>query len=93
MVISAAIPSSYSPADAAAFRKQILVALEQGESIAVNADTVGTLPAAWAQLLVAAAKSAARCGRHVVLRRPSEACLASFATLGIDLANGPLRVE
>jgi anti-anti-sigma regulatory factor len=84
MIISVALPAQLGRSEAALVRDQIVAALDQGESISIDAEKLGTLPGLWLQLLLAAASSAEQRGQQLILRRPSQACLESFAELGID---------
>jgi hypothetical protein len=93
MVITVSLPPFLGRAEAATFRNQILVALEQRESIAVECAEAGALPSLWVQLLHAAAVSAAARGLSVTLRAASRECRESLQAIGFAAADSALVLE
>lgn len=65
MVITVSLPPFLGRSEAATFRNQLLVALEQKESVAVECADAGPLPSLWIQLLHSAATSARARGLSV----------------------------
>lgn len=93
MVITVSLPPFLGRTEAATFRNQLLVALEQKESVAVECAEAGPLPSLWIQLLHAAATSAKAKGLSVTLRAASEECRKSLQAIGFDPAQSALVVE
>lgn len=93
MVITVSLPAFLGRTEAAAFRNQLLVALEQKESVAVECAEAGPLPSLWIQLLHSAATSARAKGLSVTLRAASEECRKSLQAIGFDPAQSALVVE
>lgn len=93
MVITVSLPPFLGRSEAAAFRNQLLVALEQKESVAVECAEAGPLPSLWIQLLHAAAASASAKGLSVTLRAASDECRKSLRAIGFDPAQSALVVE
>ena len=93
MVITVSLPPFLGRTEAATFRNQLLVALEQRESIAVECAEAGPLPSLWIQLLHSAATSAAARGLSVTLRAASEECRESLRAIGFDAAHSALVLE
>lgn len=93
MVITVSLPTFLGRSEAAAFRNQLLVALEQKESIAVECNSVGSLPSLWVQLLHSAATSAAARGLSVTLKAASKECRESLQAIGFDAAQSALVLE
>ena len=71
MVITVSLPPFLGRSEAATFRNQLLVALEQKESVAVECAEAGPLPSLWVQLLHSAATSAKARGLSVTLKAAS----------------------
>ncbi|MGO4666277.1 hypothetical protein [Bosea sp. 2RAB26] len=92
VVITVSLPAFLGRSEAAAFRNQLLVALEQKESIAVECAEAGPLPSLWIQLLHAAATSAQAKGLSVTLKA-SEECRKSLQAIGFDPAQSALVLE
>jgi hypothetical protein len=93
VVITVSLPALLGRSEAAAFRNQVLVALEQKESIAVECAEAGPLPSLWVQLLHSAAVSAKARGLSVTLRAASEECRKSLQAIGFDPAQSALVLE
>lgn len=93
MVISVSLPPFLGRSEAAAFRNQLLVALEQKESVAIECASAGPLPGLWIQLLHAAAMSAQARGLSVSLKAASQECRQSFQAIGFDAAQSALVLE
>ena len=93
VVITVSLPAFLGRSEAAAFRNQLLVALEQKESIAVECAGAGPLPSLWIQLLHAAATSAQAKGLSVTLKAASEECRQSLQAIGFDPAQSALVLE
>ena len=93
MVITVSLPPFLGRSEAATFRNQLLVALEQRESIAVECAEAGALPSLWIQLLHSAATSAAARGLSVTLKAASEECRESLRAIGFDAAHSALVLE
>lgn len=93
VVISVSLPPFLGRSEAAAFRNQLLVALEQKESIAVECAEAGPFPSLWIQLLHSAATSARARGLSVTLKAASDECRQSFQAIGFDPAQSPLVLE
>ncbi|TCR69650.1 STAS domain-containing protein [Bosea sp. BK604] len=93
MLITVSLPPFLGRSEAATFRNQLLVALEQKESIAVECAEAGPLPSLWIQLLHSAASSAKAKGLTVTLRAASEECRKSLQAIGFDPAQSALVVE
>ncbi len=93
VVITVSLPPFLGRTEAAAFRNQLLVALEQKESVAVQCAEAGPLPSLWIQLLHAAAMSAKAKGLTVTLASASAECRKSLAAIGFDPAQSALVVE
>jgi len=93
MVITVSLPPFLGRSEAAAFRNQLLVALEQKESVAVECAAAGPLPSLWIQLLHAAAVSAHARGLSVSLKAMSEECRRSLQAIGFDRADSALVLE
>lgn len=93
VVITVSLPAFLGRSEAAAFRNQLLVALEQKESIAVECAEAGPLPSLWVQLLHAAATSAQARGLSVTLKAASEECRKSLQAIGFDPAQSALVLE
>lgn len=93
MVITVSLPAFLGRSEAAAFRNQLLVALEQKESIAVECANAGPLPSLWVQLLHSAAASATARGLSVTLKAASQDCRESLRAIGFDAARSALVLE
>ena len=93
MVITVSLPAFLGRSEAATFRNQLLVALEQKESIAVECAEAGPLPSLWVQLLHSAATSAKARGLSVSLKAASLECRDSLQAIGFDPANSALVLE
>ncbi|MGX1785782.1 STAS domain-containing protein [Bosea sp. NPDC055332] len=93
VVITVSLPPFLGRSEAAAFRNQLLVALEQKESIAVECAEAGPFPSLWIQLMHAAATSAKARGLSVTLKAASEECRQSFQAIGFDPAQSALVLE
>lgn len=93
MVITVSLPAFLGRSEAAAFRNQLLVALEQKESIAVECAEAGPLPSLWIQLLHSAAVSAKARGLSVTLKAASSECRKSLLAIGFDPAHSALVLE
>jgi hypothetical protein len=93
MVITVSLPAFLGRTEAATFRNQLLVALEQKESIAVECAGAGPLPSLWIQLLHSAAASAKARGLSVSLRAASLECRESLRAIGFDSAHSALVLE
>lgn len=93
MVITVSLPQFLGRSEAATFRNQLLVALEQKESIAVECADAGPLPSLWIQLLHSAATSAKALGLSVTLKAVSEECRESLRAIGFDAAQSALILE
>ena len=93
VVITVSLPPFLGRSEAAAFRNQLLVALEQKESIAVECAEAGPFPSLWIQLLHAAATSAKARGLSVTLKAVSDECRQSFQAIGFDPAQSALVLE
>jgi anti-anti-sigma regulatory factor len=93
VVITVSLPPFLGRSEAATFRNQLLVALEQKESIAVECAEAGALPSLWIQLLHAAATSAKARGLSVTLKAASEECRKSLQAIGFDPAQSALVLE
>ncbi|PZU94970.1 MAG: hypothetical protein DI527_01695 [Chelatococcus sp.] len=93
MVITVSLPQLLGRSEAAAFRNQLLVALEQKESVAVECAGAGPLPSLWIQLLHSAATAAKARGLSVTLKAASVECRESLRAIGFDAARSPLVLE
>lgn len=93
MVITVSLPPFLGRSEAAAFRNQLLVALEQNESVSVECAQAGPLPSLWVQLLHSAAVSAVARGLSVTLKAASAECRESMRAIGFDAARSPLVLE
>jgi len=93
MVITVSLPQFLGRSEAATFRNQLLVALEQKESIAVECADAGPLPSLWIQLLHSAATSAKALGLSVTLKAMSEECRESLRAIGFDATQSALVLE
>lgn len=93
VIITVSLPAFLGRSEAAAFRKQILVALEQTESVSVECEAAGPLPSLWIQLLHSAALSAKARGLTVTLKAASEECRRSLQAIGFDPAQSALILE
>jgi hypothetical protein len=93
VVITVSLPSFLGRSEAAAFRNQLLVALEQKESVAVECASAGALPSLWVQLLHSASLSAKAHGLTVTLKAASEECRKSLQAIGFDPAQSALILE
>lgn len=93
MVITVSLPNLLGRSEAASFRNQLLVALEQKESVSIDCATAGPMPALWIQLLHAAATSARARGLSVTLKAASQECRRSFEAIGFDGADSALILE
>ncbi len=93
MVITVSLPAFLGRSEAATFRNQLLVALEQKESIAVECASAGPLPSLWVQLLHSAATSAAARGLSVTLKAASAECRQSLQAIGFNAAQSALVLE
>lgn len=93
MVITVSLPPFLGRSEAASFRNQLLVALEQKESIAVECAEAGPLPSLWIQLLHSAAASASARGLSVTLKAASLECRESLRAIGFDAAQSALVLE
>ena len=93
MVITVSLPPLLGRSEAAAFRNQLLVALEQRESVCVECAGAGGFPSLWIQLLHAAAASAKAHNLSVTLKAMSEECRQSFQAIGFDFAQSALVLE
>lgn len=93
MVITVSLPPFLGRSEAAAFRNQLLVALEQKESVAIECAEAGPFPSLWIQLLHAAASSAKARGLSVTLKAASEECRKSFEAIGFAAADSALVLE
>ena len=93
MVITVSLPPFLGRTEAAAFRNQLLVAMEQRESVAIECAEAGALPSLWIQLLHSAAASAKARGLSVALKRASEECRQSLQAIGFDPAQSALVLE
>lgn len=76
-----------------AFRNQLLVALEQKESVSIECAQAGPLPALWVQLLHAAATSFQAKGLSVSLAAVSQECRSSLAAIGFRPADSALILK
>lgn len=93
MVITVSLPPFLGRSEAASFRNQLLVALEQKESVAVECAEAGPLPSLWIQLLHSAAASAKARGLSVTLKAASLECRESLRAIGFDAAQSALVLE
>ncbi len=93
VVITVSLPPFLGRSEAAAFRNQLLVALEQKESISVECAEAGPLPSLWIQLLHSAAASAKAKGLRVSLKAASAECRQSLQAIGFDPAQSALVLE
>jgi anti-anti-sigma regulatory factor len=93
VVITVSLPAFLGRSEAAAFRNQLLVALEQKESVAVECASAGALPSLWVQLLHSAAASAKARGLTVSLKAASEDCRKSLQAIGFNPAQSALVLE
>ncbi len=93
VIITVSLPNFLGRSEAAAFRNQILVALEQKESVAVECAEAGPLPSLWIQLLHSAATSAKARGLSVTLKAASDECRKSLQAIGFDPAHSALVLE
>lgn len=93
MVITVSLPQLLGRSEAATFRNQLLVALEQKESVAVECAGAGPLPSLWIQLLHSAAAAAKARGLSVTLKAASAECRESLRAIGFDAARSPLVLE
>jgi hypothetical protein len=93
MIITVSLPPFLGRSEAASFRNQLLVALEQKESVAVECAGAGPLPSLWIQLLHAAATSAKARGLSVTLKAASKECRESLRAIGFDAAQSALVLE
>ncbi|MCU4180805.1 STAS domain-containing protein [Bosea sp. BH3] len=93
MVITVSLPQFLGRSEAATFRNQLLVALEQKESISVECADAGPLPSLWIQLLHSAAVSAKALGLSVSLKAASEECRESLRAIGFDAGQSALVLE
>jgi hypothetical protein len=93
VVITVSLPPFLGRSEAAAFRNQLLVALEQKESVAVECAEAGPFPSLWVQLLHSAALSAKARGLSVTLKAASEECRKSLQAIGFDPARSALVLE
>jgi anti-anti-sigma regulatory factor len=93
VVITVSLPPFLGRTEAAAFRNQLLVAMEQRESVAIECAEAGALPSLWIQLLHSAAASAKARGLSVALKRVSEECRQSLQAIGFDPAQSALVLE
>lgn len=93
MVITVSLPPFLGRTEAAAFRNQMLVAMEQKESVAIDCAEAPALPSLWIQLLHSAAGSAKAHGLSVTLKRVSEECRQSLQAIGFDPVQSALVLE
>jgi anti-anti-sigma regulatory factor len=93
VVITVSLPPFLGRTEAAAFRNQMLVAMEQKESVAIECAEAGALPSLWIQLLHSAAASAKARGLSVTLKRVSAECRQSLQAIGFDPAQSDLVLE
>jgi len=93
LIITVALPSSLGRSDAATFRNQLIVALEQKESVVVECGGAAALPSLWIQLLHAAAQSAGARGLGITLRGLGDDARASLRAVGFDPARSALVLE
>lgn len=93
VVITVSLPPFLGRSEAAAFRNQLLVALEQRESVSVECAEAGPLPSLWIQLLHSAAASAKAKGLSVSLKAASAECRQSLQAIGFDPAQSALVLE
>jgi anti-anti-sigma regulatory factor len=93
VVITVSLPPFLGRSEAAAFRNQLLVALEQKESVSVECAEAGPLPSLWIQLLHSAAASAKAKGLSVSLKSASVECRQSLQAIGFDPAQSALVLE
>lgn len=93
VVITVSLPAFLGRSEAASFRNQLLVALEQKESISVECAQAGPLPSLWIQLLHSAAMSAKARGLSVTLKAASTECRDSLQAIGFDPAQSALVLE
>jgi hypothetical protein len=93
VVITVSLPPFLGRSEAAAFRNQLLVALEQNESVSVECETAGALPSLWVQLLHSAAVSAKVRGLSVTLKAASDECRKSLQAIGFDPVQSALVLE
>jgi anti-anti-sigma regulatory factor len=93
VVITVSLPAFLGRSEAAAFRNQLLVALEQKESVSVECAEAGPFPSLWVQLLHSAAISAKARGLSVTLKAASEECRKSLQAIGFDPAQSALVLE
>ena len=93
VVITVSLPPFLGRSEAAAFRNQLLVALEQKESVSVECAEAGPLPSLWIQLLHSAAASAQAKGLSVSLKAASAECRQSLQAIGFDPAQSALVLE
>lgn len=93
VVITVSLPPFLGRSEAAAFRNQLLVALEQKESVSVECAEAGPLPSLWIQLLHSAAISARAKGLSVSLKAASVECRQSLQAIGFDPAQSALVLE
>lgn len=93
VVITVSLPAFLGRSEAAAFRNQLLVALEQKESVSVECAAAGPLPSLWVQLLHSAAISAKARGLTVTLKAASEDCRKSLQAIGFNPAQSALVLE
>lgn len=93
VVITVSLPGFLGRSEAAAFRNQLLVALEQKESVAVECAEAGAFPSLWVQMLHSAAVSAKARGLSVSLRAASQDCRKSLQAIGFDPAQSALVLE
>ena len=69
---------------AAALKKQLLGAVEQGALVHVDASSVERITTPCAQVLVAAARSLSNQGGGLVVKSPSEPFVSAFSELGLN---------
>lgn len=93
VVITVSLPPFLGRSEAAAFRNQLLVALEQKESVAVECAEAGPLPSLWVQLLHSAAISAKARGLSVTLKAASDECRKSLKAIGFVPGQSALVLE
>ena len=87
------LPSRLGRSEAAAFRNQLLVAMEQKESVSIECAEAGALPSLWVQLLHAAATSFQAKGLTVSLNAASQECRKSLEAIGFRPADSALVLE
>ena len=96
MVITVSLPPFLGRTEAATFRNQLLVALEQRESIAVECAEAGPLPSLWIQLLHSAASSAASAAFRAAappMTRCTWLCAKRLDAEGVESDMGVLRFK